>query len=392
MSLVTLASLIVEETKAQIYARGLAIAASYGLTTTSWAPGDPTRSLFHFISQILASLEVGVAGYVRSGFLDYAEGDWLTLQAEQVYDVDRVAGTFAETTITLTNAGGAVYIIEAGDLTFQDSTTKKTFRNTSGGTLAATGDPGGDDELELDIVADEIGSDSSAAAGDIDALVTPLLGVTCANATAALGLDEESDASLRDRCRAKLGTLSATGPRDAYDFVVRDASKYAAETTDITRSRTVSDSTTGDVQVYVAGTSGAVAGASVTEAQSIVEEWAAPQCITPTVSNATEVVVPVTYEVWIYESVGEETATIEAKIAEDLATMLSVRPIGGDIIGVSAGKLYQSLIASTIKASYPAHTFRVSVTAPAGDTTLAINEVAVLGTVTATAINLEADP
>jgi Baseplate J-like protein len=390
MSLVTLASQLVQETKAQIYARGLAIAASYGLNTTSWVAGDPTRSLFHFVSTILESLEINVAGFMRSGFLDYAEGDWLTIQAEQVYDVERVAGTYATTTVTLTNAGGATYIFEAGDITAQSSTTGKTYRNTEGGTLDVVGAPEDGDVLTLDFTADEIGSDSSAGANEIDTLVTTFLGVTITASDAAIGLDEESDDSLRDRCRAKLGTLSATGPRDAYDFVVRDSELTGVD--DITRSRTLGDSTTGDVTVYVAGTTGAVAGASVTAAQSAVEQWAAPLCVTPVVTNAAAVTIPVTYEVWLYDSVGEETAAIAEQIESDLGDMFAVRPIGGDIIApASTGSLYQSLIASTIKASYPSHTFRVVVTAPAGDTSLAINEVAVLGTVIGT-INLESDP
>lgn len=380
----SLASQLIEETKAEIYARGLALASALGLNVTSWAPGDPTRSLYHFVSEILEALEINVAGYVSSGFLDYATGDWLTLLADQVFGVERVEATYASTSVTLTNAGGGVYVIAEGDIVARNSATGKTYTNTSGGTLAGLG------TLTLDFTADEAGADSSSGATDIDELVNGPLGVTCSNATAAVGLDEEDDASLRTRCRAKLGTLSATGPRDAYDFVVQSSDLTGV--TDITKSRTIADSTTGNVTVYVAGASGAVAAGSVTAAQAAVEEWAAPLCITPTVVNCANVTVPVTYQVWIYTSVGETTATIEAAIQTKLEELFAARPIGGDIISpATTGKLYQSLIAATIRAAYPDHTFRVVVSSPAGDTALAINECAVLGTVTPT-VTLEVDP
>lgn len=390
----SLASQLITETKASIYARGLALASALGLTVTSWAPGDPTRSLYHFVSEILEALEINVAGYVSSGFLDYATGDWLTLLADQVFGVTRVEATYASTSVTLTNAGGGVYVIAAGDIVVRSSLTGKTYTNTNGGTLTAVGTPTVSTTvgpaITLDFTANEAGADSSAGATEIDELVNGPLGVTCSNAAAAVGLDEEDDASLRTRCRAKLGTLSATGPRDAYDFVVQSSDLTGV--TDITKSRTIADSTTGNVTVYVAGASGAVAGASVTAAQAAVEEWAAPLCITPTVTNVSNVTVPVTYQVWIYTSVGETTATIEAAIATKLTALFAARPIGGDIISpATTGKLYQSLISAAIRSAYPDHTFRVSVSAPAGDTSLAINQCAVLGTVTPT-VTLEVDP
>jgi len=380
----SLASLLLTETKAAIYARGLGVATALGLNVTSWSPGDPTRSLYHFVSEILEALEINVAGYMSSGFLDYAQGVWLTLLAEQVYNVTRVEATYASTSVTLTNSGGGVYVIAPGDVVVRNSFSGKTYTNTTGGTLA------GLSALTLDFTADEAGAGSTSSATEIDELVTAYLGVTCSNATAAVGLDEEDDASLRDRCRAKLGTLSATGPRDAYDFVVR--SSELTGVTNITKSRTVADSTTGDVTVYVAGASGAVGAGSVAAAQAAVEQWAAPLCITPTVVSCSNLVFPVTYQAWIYSSVGETTATIETKIEAKLEELFAARPIGGDIISpATTGYLYQSLITAAIRSAYPDHTFRVVVSSPAADTGLLIGECAVLGTVTPT-ITLEVDP
>ncbi len=380
----TLASLLIEETKAEIYARGLALATALGVDVTSWAAGDPTRSLYHFASTVLRTVEVQVAGYMASGFLDYATGGWLTILAEQVYGVTRVEATYATVTVTLTNSGGGLYVIEAGDVRVRNSA-GSTYTNTDGGTLSPSG------TLSLSFTADLAGADGTSGAATITTMVTSMLGVTCSNALAAVGLDEESDADLRVRCRAALGMLSAAGPADAYNYVVRSSDLTGV--TDIARSRTVGETTTGDVTVYVASASGAVAGASVTAAQAAVDEWATPLCVTATVTNASVSTVAVTYEVWLYDSVGETTATIEAAIEDALGAMFAARPIGGDVIApATTGKLYQSLISSTIKSVYPDHTFRVSVTAPAGDTSLTIGQVAALGVVTCTQVHQEVTP
>lgn len=384
----SLASQLLTETKAAIYARGLAVASGLGLVTTSWAAGDPTRSLYHFLSEILEALEVNVAGYVASGFLDYATGDWLTILAEQLYGVTRTAATYASTTVTLTNGGGGYYEITASDVRVQNSASGATYTNTSGGTITAALTPGA--VLVIDVTADETGTGSNAGAGDIDTIVTSMLGVTCTNATAAIGVDEEEDADLRERCRARLGMLSPNGPRDVYDYVAR--SSEITGVTDITRSRTIADDATGAVTVYVAGASGAVAGASVTAVQTALEENAAPLCITPTAVNCSAVAVAVTYTVWLYASVGEDEAAIEATISDALDAVLLSRPIGGDIVApATTGKLYQSLIAAAIRAAYPDHIFRVSVATPSGDTSLAINEVVTAGTHSGT-VHLETDP
>jgi len=374
----TLTSLLLQETKATIYAAALAVADTLGLPVTSWHAGDPTRSLYHVLSTKLATIEAIVVSYCKSGFLDYAEGDWLTLVAEQVYDVDRTEATTATTTVTLTNGGGGLFEIEAGDLTFKSSTSNKTYHNTTGGTLAS----GPGTTIPIEVEADEAGSDSSAAALEIDTMVTTLSSVTCSNATAATAVDEELDAALRVRCRAKLASLSPNGPADAYTYVA--LTSELSGTSNVTRARSVADATDGSVDIYLAGPSGVVAGADVTLVETAIATYATPLCITPTVASATGVSVAITYQLWIYSSVGETAAEIEAAVAAALAAKFAEQPIGGDVITTPPGSLYLTLIESVIRGVYPAHAFRVSVSAPAGDTSLAISEVATLGTVTAT--------
>ncbi len=383
---VSLATLLVQQTKAQIYTYALSVATAIGLPVTSWTAGDPTRSLFHVESEMLASLEEMVVGYIQSGFLDYATGDWLTILAEQVYGVVVPDATFATCDVEMTNDGGGLYAgIDAGDLTFKSTISGKTYTNTTGGTLAS----GPGTTLTVTVVADEAGSDSSAGAGEIDDMVTALDGVTCTNALAAIGVDEQDEDTTRQQCRDKLSSLSPNGPKGIYSYVARNAELTL--TNGITRAREYGDSDTGQVTVYVAGPAGAVSAADLALVEDAIATYATPLCITPTVSSAANVTVAVTYTIWIYKSCNKTADEIEEEVEDALELMFAAQDIGGDIVtAASTGYLYQSLILSTILNTFP-QAFRVSVSAPSGDTALTNGQVAALGTVTAT-VNIVVDP
>jgi phage-related baseplate assembly protein len=341
--------------------------------------GDPTRSLYHFVALSLETVEETAVEYIKAGFLDWAEGDWLTLLAYELYGVERTEATYASGAVTLSNGGGGYYVIGVGDVTLQNTATGKTYRNTAGGTLNS----GPGTTLSLEFTADEAGSDSNSAATEIDALVTTLVGVTCSNPAAFVALDAEGYPDLRQRCRDKLGSLSPNGPRDAYSYVAQN--RDLSDTSEaITRVRVDADTDTGDVLVYIAGADGAVAGGDVTIVEAAITEWALPVCTTTTVASASNVEVPVTYSLWLYSTVGETEAAVETAVEEALIAMFAARPVGGDVISPATGRLYHSMIESTIRGVYPAHAFRCTLSLPAADTDLAVNEVAVLGAITAT--------
>lgn len=382
---ISLASLILEETRAAIYNYALGIAKSIGLPVTSWQVGDPTRSLYHVLSAKLEALEANVAGYIRSGFLDHSEDVWLKVNAEQTYGVIVPDPTYAETTVTLTNGSTNLYIIDAGDLTFASAVTGKTYHNTTGGTLAV----GPATTLAVTVVADEAGSGSSAGAAEITRLVTALDGVTCTNATAAVGIDEQDPSVTKQQCKDMQDATSPDGARGAYAYFARNPD-YGG-TSAITRVRTYGDSTTGNVTVYLAGPSGGSSAADVALAQLAIVTWCLPLCITPTVAAASNVTIAVTYELWLYKSCNKTVAEVRTAVATALGVLFSARPIGGDVVApATTGKIYQSDILATIVKAIPKG-FRASVTVPSGDTALTNGQVAVLGTVTGT-IHLEDDP
>lgn len=378
----TLEQLLFTESKEALYTRALALATSLGLPVTSWQPGDPTRSLYHLEAEILVLLEGTVAGFVSSGFLEFSHGDWHKICAKQGFNVDVPEATFATTDVVLLNTGGGVYDLDAGDLTLKNTSSGKTYRNTTGGHLGAGG------SLTVTVIAEEAGSASSAGAGEIDDLVTGLLGVVCSNTVAAVGIDEQDEEVTTAQCRDKLGPLSPDGPKEAYSFVAR--SPELGGTSAVTRVRTYADSETGIVAVYLAGPSGAVSAADRTQVEAAIIKWATPLCITPQVLSAANHTIAPTYQVWVYKSVNLTAAEVQSAILTALEDAIAARPIGGDVIAPAAGYIYASLLESAIRNAFPTKIFRVVVSSP-GDTALSANEVAVLGTVTAT-VTLVVDP
>lgn len=379
-----LEDIVTEETEATVLAKLFAALQATGVSTESWQPGDPTRSLLHALSTFCATKEERAVLAIKSGFLDLAVEGGLTLLAKQVFDVDRIPATYATCTARFTNTGNALYTVDPEDFTFLDSSSQKTYRNSTGGTLnpAST--------LDVTIVAEEAGPGSSAGIGDVDTLVNALPKVSVTNITVAVGTDAEGDAALRARCRAKLGALSPNGPADAYRFVAQTPALVNGRV--ITRCRVVDDSTVGEVDVYIAGPSGAVDGPTVTDVDAGIEHWANPLCNQATVTSAANYTLAVTYQLWVYTGINKQASEIEADVEAMLEQELATRPVGGDITPpASTGYIYRGFLEATILKAVSPYGYRVVVTTPAGDVSLANNQVAVPSTVTPT-VNLIEGP
>lgn len=389
----TLADMLLLQDQPTIYNAALTIAQTLGLQVSSWQAGDPTRSLFFIEASLLELLEPIAVGFIQSGFLDYAQGEWLSITAKQVFNVDVPAATFATTSVTLTNTGGGVYIIAPGDITLKNTTTGATYHNTTGGTL--TSGPG--TTLSITVVADVAGTTGgNADATKIDQLVTTLLGVTCFNPVAAVGQDAQPAATTIQQCRNKLGSLSPNGPAQAYAYVALNQTLTGVQT--VSRVRVYPSSQVGAFPIYVAGPGGAIPSGDVTAVQAAIAQWAAPLGFTPNVVNANNVSVPVTYTLWIYaggfpgQTTAQIQATVGAAVSAALTSFFAARPIGGDIIPpATTGTLYLNEITAVIGSVFPGQTFRVLVSSPTGDTALGNGDVAVLGAVTGT-INPIAGP
>ncbi|MFS8068762.1 MAG: baseplate J/gp47 family protein, partial [Byssovorax sp.] len=203
---VALSDLVKDLTREQVLEDLLAIATALGLSTTAWQPGEPVWVLLTTMAEQLSKLwNTVIVRAIRAGFLDYAEGGWLTLLAWTMYGVFRKDASFGTALITLENRGGGFYPIAAGDVRIANDASK-TFVNTTAGSLASWTGTGPYPTVALQFVADEAGAGSSTAIGGILAYPneppTAFAGVYARTNTAALvGADVEDDDSLRARCR-----------------------------------------------------------------------------------------------------------------------------------------------------------------------------------------------
>ncbi len=81
--------------------------------TTDWNPGNPGRQFTEAESQVIADqVSSTLPGIAGSGFLAYASdkgapNSWFDLLADQMYEVERAAPTYAQYLVVLTNATSA---------------------------------------------------------------------------------------------------------------------------------------------------------------------------------------------------------------------------------------------------------------------------------------------
>lgn len=358
------------ETATSFLARIVAEAQSLGLLVTSWRVGDPTRVTFTALARMLATKESSLSELAKSSFLTSCSGDWLTILADEVYNIQRVQATYATSTVTITNTGGGVYPIAARSWVFKNTVSNKTYRNVS-----ATLTPlSGGQTITLDVEAIEPGSASNALANEIDALVTTKLGVVVVASTVAVGLDQQDDEPLRDQCRASRGALSPDGPADAYEYVARNP--LLTFVLDVTKARSDADNPNLYVTVYVAGPSGPVAGASVTAVQTALDKWATPLCIQAHAVNSVADTINISASA---DSESGLPAGSTTAITNALVDLFADLPIGKG----SGYNIDPTTITTAIRNAVPQIT-ALPVYAPAAPVHVAAGHVPKLGTVTIT--------
>jgi phage-related baseplate assembly protein len=389
MAKLTIDDLIYPLTREEVQASIYSVLSRLGVNTTTWKSGSVVRTTIVAVSAVFAGFTTTMSSIARSGFLELSSGEWLTLVARYVYGVERNTATFATGSVVLSNAQGGIYTLDAGDLIVANADTGRTYRNTAPFTLpAATGTPptivvG---TVTVPIVATDAGAESSSDANKITRMVTTLLGVTCTNPGSLTGFNEEGDAALRQRCSETLGALSPMGPWDAYSTALRKATRQDGTSLNITRVGLTADGY-GHVDVYCATDAGGVTGdpndptTDLGAAFAAVLHWAAPQAVTPRVHGASDLIQPVSYSVWLYNTSGLTEDQIKETIAAALREYFPKQPVGGNVADAPPGAIYHDTIKAAIAQSI-AEIFRVELSSPASDVVLTADQVAVLGVIT----------
>lgn len=370
--MLAVSDLLKPSTRDQMLQLLLDVATSVGLTVTSWQSGQPLRTFLTTVAQKLADQSVTVVQIVQGGFGDLASGDWATLWAKSIYNVDVIAAQPATGYVTATNTSASNYTEQIGQFIVAHGTTGQTYRNTAIITINANSSL-----ANIAVAADVPGTIGNAAPAAITKVITSLVGVTVTNPAAVLGADVETPAALVARARTKLGSLSPNGPKDAYNFVATTPT-YSATGTPITRSTTTADPTTGLVTVCIATAAGAPVVGDVAIVQAALNKWATPWTVTATAVAASNNTINITSTVWIRGSL-LTNAQIQAAINTALSAYFATVPIGGVILPPATGYVFIEEISQVIRNATPG-ILRVAVALPAADVSIAATEVPVLGT------------
>lgn len=364
--------------------------AAYGVATTGWKPGAVVRTMISGAAIVLAAMSSLIALIARSGFLELSEGPWLTIVARYIYNTERSPGSFASGVVLASNSTGSVYTLDPGDMVFSNPTTGATYRNTASVTIGSMAS-----NVEIAVTAEQLGSAGTAQVGEIDTLVTTLLGVTVTNAAAIVGTDEQSDTSLKAAAQERSGALSPNGPEDAYRYFARTAVRAADGTSiGVTRIKATPDGD-GTVTVLVATATGGVTGTASDPATDIgavfasVEANAVPLGVTLVTESADPLSVAVTSTVYVRQALSLTDAQIETACEDALTLLLSEIPIGGDVISPAVGKVYRAglmgCIADTIGSAWLVNQ---TMAAPAADVEPDEDEAPVVGAVSITVVRV----
>lgn len=362
-----------DEVKASIYR----ILKALGLPVTAWQEGSVARTLIAILAALFAGYTEVMALAIRAGFLDLAEGIWLTLLAKHVYNVARLEATFAAGIVVVDNAGGGSYAFDPEEVIFINTATKKTYTNTAAFTVGPM-----ETGRQVTVRATEAGSGSSAAAAQIDAFETKFLGLSCSNPAALIGFDEESDPALRQRCRDSLGALSPNGPEAAYVFIAKSARRADGTPIGVTRVYVAPALGDGSVYVYLATASGAVPGAPDdpnTDLGIVAREIfrkAVPNGVTAYVESAVPKSVALAVDVWVDAGASLTDAEVRALVEQKLRDYFTSIPIGGHVLAPGAGRIPWRALIGQVEAASP-FIIEARLTAEA-DIPMAIPEVATL--------------
>lgn len=362
--------LVTPLTEEQIYERFLANLEAVGLKARSWRPGGVYLTILAILAAMCASFSDLQARFIRSGFLELAEGNWLTWVAFYVYGVTRPESTFATGPATLTNAGGGDYTFNARTFRIFNTALGKAFTNVDTFDLHPLS------TATTDFVAVEIGSASSSAAGAIDGVETAYDSlITVANAAPILGSDAMLDPDLRQLCKDSLGARSVFGPRGAYAYAIRTAKRADGSPVDINRRSISLGSSTGLVTIFLASPSGIPTTADVDSVKVNIEALARTDTATVTASPVTGVTITRTLTIWAEKQDGLTAAALTAFALAAIVRLQRTYPIGGIRKATTQGYFYADKLEGIVQGAHPAI---YDVEGIGADVALAAGEIAVL--------------
>lgn len=368
--MIAIEDLITPVSEDQFVERFLANLEALGIGARAWRPAGVYRTILRVLAATCATFSDLQVRFTRSGFLELAEGDWLTWVAYYVFGVTRPPSTFAIGPVTLTNGGGGDYSFTAGQFRVFNTALGKSFTNVDAFDLHPLS------TTTTDFRAVEIGSASSSAATTIDGVETAYDGlVTVSNAAPILGSDAMPDPDLRQLCKDSLGARSVFGPRGAYRYAIRSAKRTDGSAVDINRNSISPSSSTGTVTIFVASPSGVPIAGDVDAVIVNIEALARPDTVTVTTSPVTGVTITRGLTLWAAKQDGLSATDLTAFAEAALVRLQRDYPIGGIRKATPQGYFYADRLEGIVQGAHPAI---YDVDGVGVDVALAAGEVAIL--------------
>lgn len=392
----------------EIASKMLGFAKAAKLKIKSWFKGGTADQLVVVISQTIFTFSAVAKQAVRGQYLRIATdpgdpGDpettpgpgWLSAKGENDYGTPRAEATFATGHVTLTGDGG-VHTFGPFDLTFQNASTGKRYRNAEDPSIYTNPDGtftlGIGEVKTIPIVAEEEGTASNAIPGDVSILTSTLGDTTVTNADPILGMDREDRDTYIARCEFAAAATSPNGPADKYRYIATSAREdgtfgdtpSASPKVNINRVQVTKDSATGIVDAWFAAPTGAPISGDFDVVNGLIEKYAVPDCVTYTGHMAVEDTIAITYTVECSATPGLTETIVKNAIAAALGDWFSTIPIGGYKQDPGGnGTVFVTRIEAEIGKGHKS-VFDVTVTLPASDVSLTVGHVAVLGIITGT--------
>jgi uncharacterized phage protein gp47/JayE len=365
----TLDDLLTEQSEDEVVATFDAVLTALGIPVEAWPRRGIAITLKRLFARGISSLSKVQRLVAESGFLDTARGAGLTLLARCMYGVERIPASFATGPLVLTNTVANVYEYAAREAVFRGAN-GKAYTNMEPFELLGTA------TLTLDVVALEQGAIGTAPAGTVTELETTMLGVAASNPQAIVGVDDELDPALRQRCRDRIAAYGAGAPRGAYAFWARSAKRADGAPVNINRVTVSRASSIGEVTVIVAAPGGAPASIDVEAVADTLEEKVRPDTVTVRTLAAVERMVTPHIDVYAVRTPGLTSAMLESDVLLSLAALGSTWPIGGrpKSPGLTRWLFADSITGAVIRANAAVYECDIDT----GDIALAPTDVVVL--------------
>jgi uncharacterized phage protein gp47/JayE len=344
---------------------------------TNFNIGSTIRTKIEVFAEVVGELYAYGAEMLKQGFLDTATGTWL----------DRKAGEFGITRIPASKAEGVVVysrlVAKPTNIPIPEGSIVATAKDASGLqyrylTTAEVILAAGEKTVEAPVIAEAVGAAYNVGTGAISKMTTFISGIDAVTNEedwlTTVGVDEETDAALRQRCFLAWDELSQGGTAAAYVSWALSVAGVKSAFVDDTLPRGE-----GTVDIYIMGDDGPPDPALIADVQDVIDDNR-PITADALVLSPDIVEVPITMDVTPragYDSVAM-TTEIERRIdvffgdVEDSTLAIVPLGVGKDVVVAQIIGVVMSVPG----------VYSVDVTEPAADIEIDANEFPVQGAVT----------